>query len=116
MPATLDHLLDAAVIRGIARDLHAAHPPLDERAFVRDATRAGPREKLELSSLVESVLDEAAETGADAWLRHAPAMQGNPLADIAAAPCERDAKGACANPQGDQVAARWPGVSHSRGA
>lgn len=39
MPATLDHLLDAAVIRGIARDLHAVHPPLDERAFVRDATR-----------------------------------------------------------------------------
>lgn len=34
--------------------------------FVRDATRAGPREKLELSSLIESVLDEAAETGADA--------------------------------------------------
>ena len=34
--------------------------------FVRDATRAGAREKLELSSLVESVLDEAAETGADA--------------------------------------------------
>ncbi|MDP1631512.1 MAG: ATP-binding protein [Caulobacter sp.] len=35
-------------------------------AFVRDATRAAAREKLELSSLVESVLDEAAETGADA--------------------------------------------------
>ncbi|ATQ42713.1 ATP-binding protein [Caulobacter mirabilis] len=34
--------------------------------FVRDATRAGARERLELSSLVESVLDEAAETGADA--------------------------------------------------
>ena len=35
-------------------------------AFVRDTTRAGPREKLELSSLVETVLDEAAETGSDA--------------------------------------------------
>jgi signal transduction histidine kinase len=34
--------------------------------FVRDATLAGPREKLELSSLVESVLVEAAETGAEA--------------------------------------------------
>jgi len=34
--------------------------------FVRDTSRAGTREKLELSSLVESVLDEAAETGADA--------------------------------------------------
>lgn len=34
--------------------------------FVRDATMAGPREKLELSSLVESVLVEAAETGAEA--------------------------------------------------
>jgi hypothetical protein len=35
-----------------------------------------------------------------AWLRHAPAAQGNPLADIAQAPCERTARGACANPQG----------------
>lgn len=35
-------------------------------AFVRDTTRAGAREKLELSSLVETVLDEAAETGSDA--------------------------------------------------
>ena len=34
------------------------------------------------------------------WLRHAPAGQGNPLADIGSAPCERDGKGACANPQG----------------
>lgn len=32
-------------------------------AFVRDTTRAGPREKLELSSLVESILDEAARRG-----------------------------------------------------
>ena len=35
-----------------------------------------------------------------AWLRHAPAAQGNPLADLAAAPCERNAQRACANPQG----------------
>ena len=35
------------------------------------------------------------------WLRHAPAAAGNPLGDFAAAPCERDAKGACANPQGE---------------
>ncbi|MEO6717291.1 MAG: alpha/beta hydrolase domain-containing protein [Novosphingobium sp.] len=35
-----------------------------------------------------------------AWLRHAPAAQGNVLADIGSAPCERDAKGVCANPQG----------------
>ena len=34
------------------------------------------------------------------WLRHATAEQGNPLADLAAAYCERDAKGACANPEG----------------
>ena len=35
------------------------------------------------------------------WLRHAPASAGNPLGDIAKAPCERDAKGACANPAGE---------------
>jgi two-component system OmpR family sensor kinase len=35
-------------------------------AFVRDTTQGGRREKLELSSLVETILDEAAETGADA--------------------------------------------------
>ena len=35
-----------------------------------------------------------------AWLRHATAAEGNPLADIAAAPCERDAKSDCANPEG----------------
>lgn len=35
-----------------------------------------------------------------AFLRHGTADQGNPLADIARAPCERDAKGACANPKG----------------
>ena len=37
-------------------------------AFVRDATQPGGRAKVELSSLVESVIDEAAETGANATL------------------------------------------------
>lgn len=35
-----------------------------------------------------------------AFLRHATAAQGNPLADLASAPCEHDARGRCANPQG----------------
>ncbi len=35
-----------------------------------------------------------------AFLRHAPAAAGNPLADIAAAPCERDVTDVCANPGG----------------
>jgi hypothetical protein len=35
-----------------------------------------------------------------AFLRHGAATQGNPLADIGAAPCERDATGTCANPGG----------------
>jgi two-component system OmpR family sensor kinase len=50
--------------------------------FVRDATLAGPREKLELSSLVESVLDEAAETGADATALPSEriVIQGDPVA------------------------------------
>ncbi|HEX8056796.1 MAG TPA: alpha/beta hydrolase domain-containing protein [Novosphingobium sp.] len=35
-----------------------------------------------------------------AFLRHGTAAQGNPLADIAQAPCEKDAKDACTNPNG----------------
>ena len=35
-------------------------------AFVQDTTRPGSRTKIEVSSLVETVMDEAAETGADA--------------------------------------------------
>jgi len=35
-------------------------------AFVQDATRPGARTKIEVSSLLETVMDEAAETGADA--------------------------------------------------
>jgi Alpha/beta hydrolase domain len=34
------------------------------------------------------------------WLRRAPAGVGNPLADIAAAPCDQTAAGACVNPAG----------------
>lgn len=50
--------------------------------FVRDATRAGPREKLELASLIESVLDEAAETGADATALPSDRLvvEGDPVA------------------------------------
>lgn len=35
-----------------------------------------------------------------AFLRHGSAAQGNPLADLADAACEKTAKGACANPGG----------------
>ncbi len=51
-------------------------------AFVRDTTRAGPREKLELSSLVESILDEAAETGSDATALPSDRLvvEGDPVA------------------------------------
>ncbi len=51
-------------------------------AFVRDTTRAGPREKLELSSLVESILDEAAETGSDATALPSDRLvvEGDPIA------------------------------------
>jgi len=51
-------------------------------AFVRDTTRAGPREKLELSSLVETILDEAAETGSDATALPSDRLvvEGDPIA------------------------------------
>ena len=51
-------------------------------SFVRDATRAGMREKLELSSLVESILDEAAETGSDATALPSQKLvvEGDPVA------------------------------------
>ncbi len=51
-------------------------------AFVRDTTRAGPREKLELSSLVESILDEAGETGSDATALPSDRLvvEGDPVA------------------------------------
>jgi signal transduction histidine kinase len=51
-------------------------------AFVQDATRPGERTKLEVSSLVETVMDEAAETGADAAVEHAEraVVDGDPIA------------------------------------
>lgn len=39
------------------------------------------------------------------FLRHGSAAEGNPLADIAAAPCERDARNACVNPGGGAFSA-----------
>jgi len=51
-------------------------------AFVRDATRPGERTPLELSSLVESVCDEMAETGACCEVRSADkvVLEGDPMA------------------------------------
>jgi hypothetical protein len=40
-----------------------------------------------------------------AFLRHGTAAEGNPLADIASAPCERDAHGTCVNPEGGAYSA-----------
>ena len=50
--------------------------------FVHDATHAAERTKLELASLVESVIDEAAETGADAAVESGQriVIEGDPLA------------------------------------
>ncbi len=51
-------------------------------AFVQDATRPVERTKLEVSSLVETVMDEAAETGADAAVERAEraVIDGDPIA------------------------------------
>ncbi|HUO13292.1 MAG TPA: ATP-binding protein [Caulobacteraceae bacterium] len=51
-------------------------------AFVQDATRPVERTKLEVSSLVETVMDEAAETGADAAVESAEraVVDGDPIA------------------------------------
>jgi two-component system OmpR family sensor kinase len=51
-------------------------------AFVQDATRPVERTKLEISSLVETVMDEAAETGADASVVRAEraVVDGDPIA------------------------------------
>jgi signal transduction histidine kinase len=51
-------------------------------AFVQDATRPVERTKLEVSSLVETVMDEAAETGADASVERAEraVIDGDPVA------------------------------------
>jgi two-component system OmpR family sensor kinase len=50
--------------------------------FVSDATRPRERTRLELASLVESVLDEAAETGADAAVERTEKLviEGDPIA------------------------------------
>ena len=50
--------------------------------FVHDATHTAERTKLELASLVESVIDEAAETGADAAIESDQriVVEGDPLA------------------------------------
>lgn len=50
--------------------------------FVRDATQVGDRTRLELSSLIESLCDEMAETGADAQadLGAKVVLQGDPVA------------------------------------
>jgi two-component system OmpR family sensor kinase len=51
-------------------------------AFVQDATRQVERTKLEISSLVETVMDEAAETGRDAAVERAEraVVDGDPIA------------------------------------
>jgi two-component system OmpR family sensor kinase len=51
-------------------------------AFVQDATRPVERTKLEVSSLVETVMDEAAETGADAAVERTEraVVDGDPVA------------------------------------
>jgi signal transduction histidine kinase len=51
-------------------------------AFVRDATKTGERRRLELSSLVQSVADEMAETGADvvAEADTPVVIEGDPIA------------------------------------
>ena len=51
-------------------------------AFVQDATRPVERTKLEVSSLVETVMDEAAETGANAAVERAEraVVDGDPIA------------------------------------
>lgn len=51
-------------------------------AFVRDTNRPAERTKLELSSLLESVMDEAAETGGDATVERAEkvVIEGDPVA------------------------------------
>jgi len=51
-------------------------------AFVQDSTHAASRTKLEVSSLLETVMDEAAETGADAaveWSERT-VVDGDPIA------------------------------------
>lgn len=50
--------------------------------FIRDTSRPHDRRKLEISSLIETVMDEAALTGADAAVEHSErvVINGDPLA------------------------------------
>ena len=98
---TVRALADSAPQAVAAEDWHFA----DDRHIVLTrpaAMDAGAIYKVEYTARDPWVmgLGFAATRDLISFLRHASAAQGNPLADIAAAPCERDARGACANPQG----------------
>ena len=67
----------------LARDIDEMEAMISATlAFVQDATRPRERKKLEISSLVETVMDEAAETGADAAVECADkvVIDGDPIA------------------------------------
>lgn len=67
----------------LARDIDEMEAMISATlAFVQDATRPRERKKLEISSLVETVMDEAAETGKDAAVEQADrvVIDGDPIA------------------------------------
>jgi signal transduction histidine kinase len=67
----------------LARDIDEMEAMISATlAFVQDATHARERKKLEISSLVETVMDEAAETGKDAAVESADrvVIDGDPIA------------------------------------
>jgi two-component system, OmpR family, sensor kinase len=67
----------------LARDIDEMEAMISATlGFVQDATRPRERTKLEISSLVETVMDEAAETGADAAVESADrvVVDGDPIA------------------------------------
>jgi signal transduction histidine kinase len=67
----------------LARDIDEMEAMISATlAFVQDATRPRERKKLEISSLVETVMDEAAETGKDAAVERADrvVIDGDPVA------------------------------------
>ncbi len=67
----------------LARDIDEMEAMISATlAFVQDATRPRERKKLEISSLVETVMDEAALTGADAAVECADkvVIDGDPIA------------------------------------
>ncbi len=112
--ATLDQARARLTVRGRADDPPVAIAPdgwhfVDDRtvALKRPASMdAGAIYRFEYTARDPKVmgLGFAATRDLIAWLRHAPASEGNPLADIAAAPCERDSRGACVNPGGGAFA------------